>query len=145
MVVLGFGGNEADDPIRSTENNYEREFAAVIRRMRAGRREMACVVFAPLDQAARDDHGRIRTMPTIPVIVEAQRNAARREGCAFFDTYQAMGGEGAMATWVRATPRLAMSDFRHATPEGYHVIGNLFYKALLKVRQRILDPPPRDV
>jgi len=132
LMVLGFGGNEADDPIRSTENRYEPEFAAVIRRMRAERPDMACIVFGPLDQAARDDHGRIRTMATIPVIVGAQRNAARREGCAFFDTYQAMGGEGAMATWVRSNPRLAMSDFRHATPEGYQVIGNLFYKALLK-------------
>ena len=24
-----------------------------------------------------------------------------------------------------------MADFRHATPAGYEVIGNLFYKALL--------------
>jgi lysophospholipase L1-like esterase len=132
LLILGFGGNEADDPIRSMENHYEPEFAAVIRRMRAARRDMACIIFAPLDQAGRDDHGHIRTMPTIPVIVEAQRAAAEREGCAFFNTYEAMGGEGAMAAWARSTPRLAMSDYRHATPEGYQVIGNLFYKALLK-------------
>jgi lysophospholipase L1-like esterase len=132
LMVLGFGGNEAGDPIGPMQRSYEPEFAAVIRRMRAGRRDLACLIFSPLDQAARDDHGRIRTMDTIPVIVEAQRAAARREGCAFFDTYRAMGGEGAMAAWVRANPRLAMSDYRHATPEGYQVIGNLYYKALLK-------------
>jgi len=132
LMILGFGGNEADDPIRSTQNRYEPEFAAVIRRMRASRPDMACIIFAPLDQGARDNRGRVRTMETIPVIVEAQRNAARAEGCAFFNTYEAMGGEGAMGAWVRARPRLAMSDYRHATPEGYEVIGNLFYKALLK-------------
>ncbi len=132
LVVLGFGGNEADDPLGPIENHYEPEFAAVIRRMRGGRRDLACLVFGPLDQASRDEHGRITTMETIPVIVAAQRAAARREGCAFFDTYQAMGGEGAMAAWVRANPRLAMSDYRHATPDGYQVIGNLYYKALLK-------------
>jgi lysophospholipase L1-like esterase len=71
-------------------------------------------------------------MPTIPVIVAAQKAAAEAEGCAFFNTYEAMGGEGAMGAWSRARPRLAMSDYRHATPEGYQVIGNLFYKALLK-------------
>lgn len=132
LMILGFGGNEADDPIRSTENRYEPEFAAVIRRMRASQPDMACIIFAPLDQGARDNRGRVRTMETIPVIVEAQRNAARAEGCAFFNTYEAMGGEGAMGAWVRARPRLAMSDYRHATPEGYEVIGNLFYKALIK-------------
>jgi lysophospholipase L1-like esterase len=90
------------------------------------------LIFGPLDQARRDQYGRIRTMETIPHIVKAQRAAAAAEGCAFFDTYQAMGGEGAMENWYRSRPRLAMSDFRHATPAGYEVIGNMFYKALLK-------------
>lgn len=131
LVVLGFGGNEADDPI-SRIPRYEEEFARVIRRMRAGRRETACLVFAPLDQAQRDAYGRIVTMPTVPLIVEAQRNAARREGCAFYNTFAAMGGEGAMREWARARPRLALADYRHATPAGYEVIGNMYYKALLK-------------
>lgn len=131
LLVLGFGGNEADDPL-SRMPRYEAEFARVIRRMRAGRRSMSCLIFAPLDQAGRDQYGRMRTMPTVPLIVEAQRNAARQEGCAFYDTYAAMGGEGAMSNWARARPRLALADFRHATPAGYEVIGNMFYKALLK-------------
>jgi len=42
-----------------------------------------------------------------------------------------MGGEDAMRRWYKAQPRLAMGDFRHATPAGYEVIGNMFYKALL--------------
>ncbi len=68
----------------------------------------------------------------MPVIVEAQRRAAAAEGCAFFDTYTAMGGEGAMRRWFRSDPRLAFGDYRHATPAGYTVIGNMLYKALLK-------------
>ena len=42
-----------------------------------------------------------------------------------------MGGENAMRRWYKARPRLAMGDFRHATPAGYEIIGNMFYKALL--------------
>lgn len=37
-----------------------------------------------------------------------------------------------MARWYRANPRLAMGDFRHATPEGYEIIGNMLAKALLE-------------
>jgi lysophospholipase L1-like esterase len=130
LLVLGFGGNEAGDNIR--RDRYEEDFRRVIRRMRAGREDLGCLVFAPLDQAERDERGRVRTMRTMHDIVAAQRSAAEARGCAFFDTWTAMGGEGAMAAWYAARPRLAMSDFRHATPAGYEVIGNLFYKALLK-------------
>ena len=37
-----------------------------------------------------------------------------------------------MRAWFRTEPRLAFGDFRHATPAGYRVIGNMLYKALLK-------------
>lgn len=130
LLILGFGGNEADDNVQ--RDRYETDYRRVIQRMRAQREDLACLVFAPLDQAERSRRGRIETMATIPDIVAAQRAAAEDAGCAFFDTWQAMGGEGSMGRWHRTRPRLAMSDLRHATPAGYEVIGNLFYKSLLK-------------
>ena len=142
LLILGFGGNEAGDAIQ--RDRYEDDFRNVIARMRGGREDLGCLVFAPLDQAERDDRGAIQTMSTMHDIVAAQRAAAFARGCAFFDTWSAMGGEGAMEAWYEARPRLAMSDFRHATPAGYEVIGNLFYKALLAAFAEHLeagDPP----
>jgi len=128
LIVLGFGGNEASDD--RTEQMFYEDYMKVLRRMRQGREDLACLVFAPLDQARRT-RGRIRTLPTIPLIVAAQRRAAVDSDCAFYDTWQAMGGEDAMRRWYKARPRLAMGDFRHATPAGYEIIGNMFYKAIL--------------
>jgi lysophospholipase L1-like esterase len=128
LIVLGFGGNEASD--QRAEEAFYQDYVQVLRHMRQGRENLGCLVFAPLDQARRH-RGRIRTLPTIPRIVAAQRRAAFDSGCAFYDTWEAMGGEDAMRHWHKAQPRLAMSDFRHATPAGYEVIGNMFYKALL--------------
>jgi lysophospholipase L1-like esterase len=128
LIVLGFGGNEASDD--RTEEAFYEDYLQVLRRMRQGREDLGCLVFAPLDQARRH-RGRIRTLPTIPLIVAAQRRAALDSGCAFYDTWQAMGGQDAMRRWYKAQPRLAMGDFRHATPAGYEIIGNMFYKALL--------------
>ncbi len=130
LLILGFGGNEASDKIK--RETYESDYVQVIRRMRAGREELGCLVFAPLDQAERDERGRIVTFESVPDIVEAQRSAAEHEGCAFYDTWAAMGGEGGMARWYKSRPRLALDDFRHATPAGYEVLGNMLYKALLK-------------
>ena len=70
-------------------------------------------------------------MPSVPIIVEAQRAAAMAEGCAFYNNYEAMGGSGAMGRWYRSRPRLGLGDLRHATPAGYEILGNLFFKALM--------------
>jgi lysophospholipase L1-like esterase len=131
LFVLGFGGNEADDVHRSGED-FERDVRRVIRFVRQARPEAGCLWMGPLDQAARNARGRVETMPQVPVIVEAQRRGALAEGCAYFDTFAAMGGEGAMRRWSRARPRLAFGDYRHATPAGYQAIGNMVYRALLK-------------
>lgn len=130
LIVLGFGGNDADD--RRTPDQFEEDFRQVARMVRRARPEAACLLMAPLDQAEPDERGNVQTMPMVPVIVDAMRRAAAAEGCAFFDTYAAMGGEGAMRRWYRSNPRLAFGDYRHATPAGYTVIGNMLYKALLK-------------
>ncbi|MBT8463537.1 MAG: hypothetical protein HKN97_11815 [Myxococcales bacterium] len=139
LIVLGFGGNEASDD--RTEQMFYEDYMKVLRRMRQGREDLACLVFAPLDQARRT-RGRIRTLPTIPLIVAAQRRAATDSGCAFYDTWRAMGGEDAMRRWYKARPRLAMGDFRHATPAGYEIIGNMFYKAILAGFARYLSKAP---
>lgn len=129
LLVLGFGGNEADDPMQRMPL-YQGEYEQVIALMRGGE-QRPCLVLAPLDQARRDKYGGIETIPVVPEIVASQRRAAAAAGCAFFDTFAAMGGEGAMRRWSRSRPRLAMTDYRHATPAGYEVIANMLYKALL--------------
>ncbi|HET6331859.1 MAG TPA: GDSL-type esterase/lipase family protein [Polyangiales bacterium] len=131
LLVLAFGGNEAGndwlDPAK-----YASSLRKVIRLMRAGKPQMSCLLFAPLDQAERTPRGRIITLSLLPAIVLTQREVAVSEGCAFFDTWTAMGGEGAMERWYEARPRLVSSDLRHATPAGYAILGNAYYKALLE-------------
>jgi lysophospholipase L1-like esterase len=131
LLVIAFGGNEASDKGMNFER-YRNVLTQVITRVRAGNPNASCMVMAPLDQGEKDSRGRIRTMPNVPQIVAAQREIAAAQGCAFFDTFQAMGGEGAMGRWYNAKPRLGWGDYRHATPAGYEVVGNMLYKAMLK-------------
>lgn len=131
MLVLAFGGNESANKWLNMPN-YERELTQVVKHMRAGRPEMSCLLFAPLDQGERDARGKVVTVPVLPKIIDTQRRVALASGCAFFDAWTAMGGSGSMAAWLKARPKLATSDLRHATPAGYDLIGELYYKALLK-------------
>jgi hypothetical protein len=92
---------------------------------------MACLVMAPLDHGERKGN-RILTRPIVPRMVAAQRNVALAQGCAFFDTYAAMGGDGSIGRWRRVKPPLANSDLAHLTRRGHEVIGDLLYRALIE-------------
>ncbi|HET8933296.1 MAG TPA: GDSL-type esterase/lipase family protein [Polyangiales bacterium] len=131
LLVLGFGGNEAGNDKMSMQK-YASTLTEVIRLMRAGKPQMACMLFGPLDQGERNARGDIQTLGPLPAIVDTQRQVAKEQGCAFFDTYKAMGGYGAVGRWYNARPRLFGPDLRHATPTGYAIIGDMYYQALMK-------------
>ncbi len=129
LVVLTFGGN---DLVRSiSAATYETEMRAVLRHLRAARPQMACLVMAPLDHGVRKGR-RIESVPKVRPLAQAQRNAARAEGCAFFDTIAAMGGERAAERWYRHRPRLLSGDLAHATPAGQRLLGALLYRAIVE-------------
>ena len=52
-------------------------------------------------------------------------------GCdaAFWDLFDIMGGAGSMDAWVRGG--YARPDYIHFTPEGYTILGNLLFNALM--------------
>jgi lysophospholipase L1-like esterase len=131
LLVLGFGGNESGNN-RLNIDQYSRELVRVMNLMRSGKPGMSCLLLGPLDQAERNERGIVVTLESLPKIVEAQRRIAKEQGCAFYDVFTAMGGAGSMGAWLKARPHLSSSDLRHATPAGYEIIGNLFYRALLK-------------
>ena len=57
--------------------------------------------------------------------------AALSAGCdaAFWDLFGIMGGAGSMDAWVNGG--YARADHIHFTPEGYTVLGNLLFNALM--------------
>jgi lysophospholipase L1-like esterase len=142
LLVLAFGGNESGDKYLNLDT-YKQELRTILHNLRGSDRSMSCLLFAPLDQGEKNERGVVETVEILPSIIAAQAEVARSEGCAFYNAWQAMGGEGSMARWYKHRPRWATSDFRHATPEGYDVMGEMFYKALLKGFAEYLTRNPR--
>jgi hypothetical protein len=70
-------------------------------------------------------------MPSIPHLVALQAKIAAENGCAFFNTFEAMGGPGTMGRWYMAEPRLVSADFIHPLPAGGRIVGTLLYNALM--------------
>ena len=129
LVVLTFGGNDMVRKISS--KTYEAEYRTVIQKIKKARPEAACLIMSPLDHA-KSDGVTIESLPIVPRLVAAQRRVAQSEGCAFFSTYDAMGGKGSAARWNKRKPRLISGDLGHATPAGHKVVGDMVYRAILE-------------
>jgi lysophospholipase L1-like esterase len=129
LVVVNYGTNESVFP-EYIEHQYAGELREVIRRIQHALPEASLLVMSPMDRGQRDSDGTIRTVAILPRLVEIQQQVATEMGCAFFNTFQAMGGEGTMARWYSNQPRLVSADFMHPLPGGARKVGILLYDAL---------------
>src|SRR5262249_31565747 len=131
LVILNYGTNESQFE-RLPMDQYHRDTVEVIRRVRAALPHASIMLVAPMDRGARGEGGRILTRPPIPRLVSHQRAIAAETGCAFFDTYTAMGGDGTVARWCDARPKLMGGDYTHPTARGAEIVGNLIYNAIIR-------------
>jgi lysophospholipase L1-like esterase len=134
LMVFMLGGNDLsreNTDLKSNTDAYEREYARVIRKFRAGKPEAACLIMSTTDHAQHVGEA-IVSRPIVARLVAAQRRVTQQEGCAFYDTYDAMGGAGTVERWRKANPPMAAPDLRHPTLVGQRFIGNSFYRALMQ-------------
>jgi lysophospholipase L1-like esterase len=129
LVVINYGTNESiyADYI---ERSYPGELRQVIERVKTALPRASVLIMSPMDRGQRDSNSRITTVPTLPRLVEIQREMALEMNCAFFNTFQAMGGAGTMERWYDSQPRLVSADFTHPLPAGAHQVGVLLDQAL---------------
>jgi len=128
LLILNYGTNESGFA-SFVGGTYEKELRLVVSRIRKALPGVSLLLMSPMDRGERVG-GEIVTMPTIPKLAAIQERVARESGCAFFNTFQAMGGNGTMARWYEAHPRMVAADFIHPSPAGAKLVGNLLYLAL---------------
>jgi lysophospholipase L1-like esterase len=129
LVVINYGTNEADFTA-FIDKQYEGELREVIRRVRTAVPNSSILIMSPMDRGYRADDGQIETMPNIPRIVAIQQRVARETGCGFFNTFEAMGGDGTIGRWYNGQPRLVSGDFIHPTPGGGKLIASILAREI---------------
>ncbi len=132
LVIVNYGTNESQYANDNQMARYDRDLREVVRRIRSALPEVSILIVSPMDRGTHAG-GKIVTLPAIPKIVEMQRKVADETNCAFFNLYQAMGGEGTMAKWHNGQGKdhLVGGDLTHPTGAGAEKIGALIYDALL--------------
>lgn len=128
LVAFAYGANESEDGFAYPMEDYERSARAVYRQARAAVPGSACLIVGPLDRADKEGD-RYVTRKVILAMNDIQRRLATELGCAFFDTFRAMGGKGSMGRWMQRG--LGSPDMVHPTNPGAEIIGNWLYDAFL--------------
>lgn len=129
LLILQFGGNAAPG-MKENYDFYERSFYYQLARLKKIIPDISIVVIGIADMSQKQKDKYV-SYPNVTLIRDALKNAAFKAGCAFWDTYEAMGGKNSMPSWVFSEPPLAEKDFVHFTVKGSRVVAEMFYKALM--------------
>lgn len=130
LVIINYGTNESGFG-SYVDKYYEPSLRTAIRRVRSALPGVAILIMSPMDRGRRTGVDEIETYDTIPRIVAIQKRVAAEQGCAFFDTFNAMGGDGTMSRWYTGHPRLVAGDLIHPTPQGAGMVAGLLVKDLM--------------
>jgi len=136
LVVLNYGTNESIYP-RYVDEEYPDELRRVIAAIRTAVPHASLLLMGPMDRGVANAGGEVSTAPTLESLIAVQKRVAAETGCAFFNTFEAMGGAGTMARWYASRPQLVSADYTHPMPAGAAIVGELFEKALLQAYEQV--------
>lgn len=129
LLILEFGVNVV--PNKAKDYAYYKNWfyhqLSALKRVNPG---ISILVVGVSDMSKKTDTY-YESYSNISKIRDAQKAAAFKAGCAFWDLYEAMGGENSMPSWVFAEPPLANKDFTHFNYRGAKIIGQMFYNAII--------------
>jgi hypothetical protein len=141
LLVYQFGANESADGFAYPMEDYRRTLEAVLLQGKRAVPEAGCLVIGAMDRAEKKGET-LRTVSVIPALVEEQRAVSAKVGCAFFDTFRAMGGHGSMAIWVARG--LGQADLTHPTGAGSELLGRWIFAALMQGFDVYRKNPPKN-
>jgi len=128
LIIYEFGANESADGLAYSLEDFHSTMKNVLIQQKSAVPECSCLVIGAMDRAIRKGDS-VSSSSFIPMLVKEQRAVAIEVGCAFFDTFQAMGGMGSMPRWVKRG--LGQADLTHPTAVGADILGTWIYRAVM--------------
>ena len=132
LVIFGIGINDASEPDFTKEGfkeNYE-ELIQIIRNVNPD----CALLFVTNNDSFKRKRVKRKTVYEVntngKVVEQAFIELAKKYDAAVWDQFDVMGGLHSMRDWEKAG--LAKKDKVHFTNEGYQLLGDLLYNALIK-------------
>lgn len=134
LIILQFGLNlVVEDSLNYKA--YSKRMVNVIARLKKNFPDASFLLLSVSDRSSKSS-GDFKTMNAIPAMRNAQRQIAKKAGIAFWDMFEAMGGENSMVKFSQAKPALAAKDYTHLTFKGGRVLSGRLVKSLMFEKEK---------
>ena len=130
LIILQYGLNVATERGYNYDN-YQKGLLTAIGHLKKCFPQAGLLLLSVGDRDYKTENGDLRTMPGIKNLIRYQQNVAAESGIAFWNMFEAMGGDGSMAKLVHAKPSMANYDYTHINFRGGRHLAGLLYETLL--------------
>ncbi len=135
LMILGIGINDAAgsafDPLF-----FERNYTRIVDMIYAANPNCA-IIFITNNDSYKYYKRRYSVNKNGSIVRNCMYNLAKKHNQSVWDLYEIMGGETSMSVWEKNG--MAKKDKIHFTPQGYRLLGNLMFNALLKSYENHID------
>lgn len=129
LIILHYGLNAIEhDKERFTW--FENSMNKLIKTIKQNLPNTPILLVSTSDFAYRYN-GKYSTDKAVPFMVTTQQNIATNNKVAFWDLYNAMGGQNTLVQWAENKPTLAYKDYTHVNERGAKKIADIFFDKLM--------------
>ena len=125
-----YGLNVASDEVMNY-TYYKDAMKPIVERLKTAFPEASVLIVGVGDRENKDENGELRTMPGVKRLIRYQQALAAETGVAFWNMFEAMGGEGSMVEMVNHKPQMANYDYTHINFRGGKHIAGLLFETLM--------------
>lgn len=130
LIILQYGLNVATARGKNYDG-YRDGMKGSIAHLKEAFPQAGLLIVSVGDRDYKAEDGTLRTMLGIKNLVRYQQNMAADNSIAFWNMFEAMGGEGSMANLVHAKPSMANYDYTHINFRGGKHLAGLLYETLV--------------
>lgn len=130
LIVLQYGLNVASEGL-TNYSYYKDAMIRVVNYLKEAFPQASVLVVGVGDRETKDENGNLRTMPEVKSLVRYQQLVAAETGVAFWNMYEAMGGEGSIVKMVESKPSMANYDYTHINFRGGKHLAGILFEALM--------------
>ncbi len=127
LIILHYGVNVVHD-IRESYSNYQIAMNKDVQLLKKAFPESSIMIVSTSDMAHKVD-GEMISYENIEHVLKVQREVSIDNEIAYWDLYNAMGGEGSMLKWH--DKKWARPDYVHLSKEGTDYIGDLMARDII--------------
>lgn len=130
LIVLQYGLNVASEGI-TNYRYYTSDMVRIINHLKTAFPKASILLVSVGDREAKTETGELRTMPAVKSLVRYQQALAAETHIAFWNLFEAMGGEGGMVRLVESKPQMANYDYTHINFRGGKHLAELLFETLM--------------